>query len=160
MTFDQHILAMAVFPAVCDPVLTPVGRLLVVARCPGIVAIVVAVIAVLPHVSFPRRRTAPFVHRRGWPDANHDLRKRCRGDQGKSKQQCHCSFLHENRVLSGVRCFGIAAQVPDGAEMSVARRILCALIVTRIHLPCTTPDFLRDVLDCSMQHFPSKTLRP
>ena len=40
--------------------------------------------------------------------------------------------------------------------MSVARRIHCAPIVTRTHIPCTSPDFLRDVPDCSVQHFTNK----
>ena len=75
VAFDQDILAMAVNPVVGDPALTPMGWLLVVAGRPDIMAAVVAVIAGLPYVSLPRRRTEPFVHRRGWPDANHDLRK-------------------------------------------------------------------------------------
>ena len=99
MAFDEDILAMAVFPVVGDPALTPVGRLLVVAGRPDIMAAVVAVIAGLPYVSLPRRWAAPLVHWRGWPDANYDLRKRCRRDQGKSEQQCQCNFLHENQVL-------------------------------------------------------------
>jgi hypothetical protein len=76
---------MAVNPVVGDPVLTPVGRLLVVAGRPDIMTAVVAVIAVLPNVSLPGWRAAPFVHWRWWPDANYDLRKRCRRDQGKSE---------------------------------------------------------------------------
>ena len=76
---------MAVNPVVGDPVLTSTGWLLVVAGCPGIMCAVVAVIAGLPYVSLPRRWAAPFVHRRGRPDANRDLRKRCRRDQGKSE---------------------------------------------------------------------------
>jgi hypothetical protein len=93
---------MAVFPVVGDPALTPVGRLLVVAGRPDIMAAVVAVIAGLPYVSLPRRWAAPLVHWRGWPDANYDLRKRCRRDQGKSEQQCQCNFLHEIQILQGL----------------------------------------------------------
>ena len=40
--------------------------------------------------------------------------------------------------------------------MSVARRIHCAPIATRILIPCTTPDFLRDVPHCSVEPFPNK----
>jgi hypothetical protein len=50
----------------------------------------------------------------------------------------------------------MTAQVPDAAEMSVARRLHCALIVTRTHISCTTPDFLHDVPHCSVQHFINK----
>ena len=102
VALDQDILPMAVNPVVGDPALTPMRRLLVVAGGPDIMAAVVAVIAGLPYVSLPGRWAAPFVHWRGWSDANHDLRKRCRRDQGKGEQQCQCNFLHENRVLKGL----------------------------------------------------------
>jgi len=101
VTFDQDVLAVVMFPVVSNPALTPMRRLLVVAGRPGVMIAVVAVIAVLPYVSISRRWAAPFVHWRGWPDANHDLRKRCRRDQGKSEQQCQCNFFHENQVLQG-----------------------------------------------------------
>jgi hypothetical protein len=77
---------MAMDPVVGYPTLASMGRLLVVAGRPDIMVVVVAVIAVLPYISLPRRRAAPFVHWRGWTDANHHLRKRCRRDQGKSEQ--------------------------------------------------------------------------
>ena len=96
MTFDQDILAMAMFPAMRDPVLASLRRSIIAAGRPDIMVAFVAVIAGLPFVSLAGRRPAPFVHGRGWSDANHDLRKRCRRDQGKSEQKCHCNFLHEN----------------------------------------------------------------
>jgi len=102
VTFNQHILAMTVFPVVGHPTLPPMRRLLVAARRPDIMVAFVTVIAVLPYISIPRRWATPFVHWRGGPDANHDLRKRCRRDQGKSEQQCQCDLLHENRVLQGL----------------------------------------------------------
>ena len=104
MAFHQDVLAVVVDPAVGDPALTPMRRLLIAAGRPGIMAAVVAVITVLPNVSLPRRWAATFVHRRGWPDANHDLRKRCRRDQGKSEQQCQCNFFHENQILPEIAC--------------------------------------------------------
>ena len=101
VAFNQNILAVAVDPVMGDPPLTPVRRLLVVSSCPDIMVAVVAVIAGLPNVALARRRAALFVHWRGWRDADYDLRKRCRRDQSKSEQECHCDFLHENRVLQG-----------------------------------------------------------
>jgi hypothetical protein len=86
VAFDQDILAMTVDPVVGYPVLAAMGRLLVVAGRPDIMVGVVAVIAGLPHVSISRRWAAPFIHRRRWPDANHDLRKRCRRHESKSEQ--------------------------------------------------------------------------
>ena len=142
---------MAVNPVVSDPALPPMGWLLVVAGRPGIMVAVVTVIAGLPYVSLAGRWTAALVDRRGRPDTKDDLRKRCRRNQGKSEQQCQCNFFHENRILRGLGSFWMTAQVPDAAEMSVARRDRCALIVTRIHFLCTTPDVLRDVPDCSLQ---------
>ena len=75
VAFDQDILAMTMDPVVGYPVLAVTGRLLVVAGRPDVMVGVIAMIAGLPHVSLSRRRSAPFIHRRGWPDANHDLRK-------------------------------------------------------------------------------------
>jgi hypothetical protein len=37
--------------------------------------------------------------------------------------------------------------------MNAARRIRCVPIVARIHIPCTTSGFLRDVPDCSVERF-------
>jgi len=107
MAFDEDILAMAVFPAVGDPALAPMGRLLVVAGRPDIMVAFVAVIAGLPYVSLAGRWAAPFVHWRGRPDANYDLRKRCRRDQGKSQQQCQCNSFHENQTLQGLGASGL-----------------------------------------------------
>ncbi len=101
VAFYQDILAMTMDPVVGDPVLAMMRRLLVVAGRPDIMVAVVAMIAGLPNVSLSGRRTAPFIHWRGWSDANHDLRKRCGRHQSKSEQQCHCNFLHGNRVLQG-----------------------------------------------------------
>jgi hypothetical protein len=101
VAFDQNVLAMAVNPVVGNPPLPPLGRPIVAAGRPHIVVAVVAMIAGLPYVSLARRRAALFVHWCGWPDADYDLRKRRRRDQSKSEQECHCDFLHENRVLQG-----------------------------------------------------------
>ena len=101
MAFNQDILAVTVDPVVGYPVLAVMRRLLVVAGRPDIMVGVVAMIPGLPHVALARRWAAPFIHWRGWPDANHNLRERCRRHQSKSEQQCHCNFLHENQVLLG-----------------------------------------------------------
>jgi hypothetical protein len=82
VTFDQNILAMAMDPVVGDPVLASLRRSIVAARRPDIMVAFVAVIAGLPFVSLAGRWAAPFIHWRGWSHANHDLRKRCRRDQG------------------------------------------------------------------------------
>jgi hypothetical protein len=96
VAFNQNVLAVAVDPVVGDPPLPPLGRPLVVTGCPDIMVAVVAVIPGLPNISLARRRAALLMHWRGWPDANHHLRKRCRRDQSKSEQKCHCDFLHGN----------------------------------------------------------------
>ena len=146
---------MAMDPVMGHPVLTPVGRLLVMARRPDVMVCVIAVIAGLPYISVSRRRPAPFIYRCGWPDANHDLRKRCRRDQSKSEQQCQCNFLHENRILQGLGACALLRKFPCcGNER-------CAAYSLRAHCdphtyPLYHPDFLRDVPDCSGQHFPKK----
>lgn len=106
VTLDQDILAMAMDPMVGDPALTPMGRLLVVTGRPDIMVGVVAMIAGLPYISLPGRCATPFMHWRGWPDADHNLRERRRRDQGKCEQECQCDFLHENRVLQGLGACG------------------------------------------------------
>ena len=134
VAFDQDILTMAVFPAVGDPALASLRRSIVAAGRPDIMVAFVAVIAGLPYISLARRRTAPFVHWRGWPDANHDLRKRCRRDQGKSEQQCQCNFLHENRVLQGLS----ACELPRRFQCCGNER--CAAYSLRAHCdPHTHP---------------------
>ena len=142
---------MAMDPVVSHPMLAPLRRSIVAAGRPDIMVAFVAVIAGLPFVSLSGRRAAPFVHWRGWPNANHDLRKRCRRDQDESEQQCQCDFLHENRPLQGwVLVNGRAGSSCSGNER-------CAAYALRAHCdPHTSllyhPDFLRDVPDCSVQH--------
>lgn len=75
VAFDQDILTVAVLPAMGDPMLASLRRSVIAAGRPDIMVAFVAVVAGLPYVSLARRRTAPFVHARRWPHANHDLGK-------------------------------------------------------------------------------------
>lgn len=146
---------MVMDPVVGDPVLAPMRRPLVVAGRPNIVVGVVAMISGLPYISLSRRWAAPFVHRRGWPDANHDLRKRCRRDQGKSEQQCQCNFLHENRVLPGLELSDYRAGSKHCGNAHCAARSSRAHCGPQPH-PLYHPGFSHDVPDCSVKHLRNK----
>lgn len=155
VTFNQDILAMAMDPVVSHPMLASLRRPIIAAGRPDIMVAFVAVIAGLPFVSLSGRRSAPFIHWRGWSHANHDLRKRCRRDQGKSEQQCQCNFLHENRVLQGW------VLVNDRAGSRCCGNERRAAYSLPAHCdPHTSllyhPDSLRDVPHCSVQYFPNK----
>jgi hypothetical protein len=66
----------AVNPAMGNPASAGMRWTLVVAGSPYVCAAFVTVIAILPHISLARRRTAPLVNGSRWPDADNNLRQR------------------------------------------------------------------------------------
>jgi hypothetical protein len=66
----------AMHPSVSDPAPAGMRWTLVVAGSPDVLSAIVTVIAILPHISLARRRTAPLVNRRRGPDADNNLRQR------------------------------------------------------------------------------------
>jgi len=73
-------------PAVSDPTLVFLGRTIPATGGPDVVVAFVAVIAGDPHITPIRWPAAIFVNGRRRRDADHNLRKRCRGAKSESEQ--------------------------------------------------------------------------
>jgi hypothetical protein len=60
---------MAMNPAMRNPMTTGMRRTVPVTRGPNIVAAVITVVAIHPHIASVRRIAANFNHRSRWPNA-------------------------------------------------------------------------------------------
>src|SRR5580692_441544 len=102
MPFDHDPLSMPVNPAVRNPMSTGMRGTVPMAGGPNIVAAIVTVVAIDPHIASVRWVAADFDHRRRRPNANRNLRKRSHRTQRGSEQCCHCNLLEHDSNPPGV----------------------------------------------------------
>jgi hypothetical protein len=102
VTFHQHIAAVTVFPAVCDPDGARMRGMSPAAMDPDVAVAIPAMIAIDPHPAVMRWMIVNFNDWFRRRDADIDLRHCNRGDQTKTQEQRKSCLLHRKVILQGL----------------------------------------------------------
>jgi hypothetical protein len=95
VSFLQDVSAVAMDPAMGNPMLPGMRGTVIAAGNPNVATTVPAVIARNPFISRARTRTGVFHHRNRRGDVHNNLRNGGSRQQAQSEQSCKNEFFHE-----------------------------------------------------------------